>query len=71
MLVLSRKAGERIVIRNDIIIEVLERIGDKVRIGITAPPDVPIWRQELTSQGGRPKHPAKPEAPPCPPSSGT
>ena len=47
MLVLSRRKGERILIGREIIIEVTEIRGDKTRIGITAPPDVPIWREEL------------------------
>ena len=47
MLVLTRKAGERIVIDNDIVVEVLEVQGNRVRIGIQAPPGITILRQEL------------------------
>jgi carbon storage regulator len=47
MLVLTRKAGERIVIANNIIIEVLEIQGNRVRIGIQAPQGVAILREEL------------------------
>jgi carbon storage regulator len=47
MLVLTRKAGERTVIDNDIVVEVLEVQGNRVRIGIQAPPGVTILRQEL------------------------
>ena len=47
MLVLSRKKNERIVINNDIIITVVEIRGDKVRLGIIAPKDVPVHRQEI------------------------
>ncbi|GIW81467.1 MAG: hypothetical protein KatS3mg105_3274 [Gemmatales bacterium] len=47
MLVLSRKQKERIVINNHIKIEVVEIRGNKVRIGIIAPKDVPIVREEL------------------------
>jgi carbon storage regulator len=47
MLVLTRKVGERIVINTDILIEVLEVQGNRVRIGIQAPQGVPILRQEL------------------------
>jgi carbon storage regulator len=53
MLVLTRKAGERIVIDNDVVVEVLEVQGNRVRIGIQAPPGVTILRQELiTGQKG-------------------
>ena len=47
MLVLSRKKNETIVINNDIIITVVEIRGDKVRLGIVAPKDVPVHREEV------------------------
>ena len=47
MLVLTRKAGERIVIDNSIVVEVLEIQGNRVRIGIQAPSGVTILREEL------------------------
>ena len=47
MLVLSRKKNESIVINNDIIVTVVEIRGDKVRLGIVAPKDVPVHRQEV------------------------
>ena len=47
MLVLSRKKNESIVINNDIVITVVEIRGDKVRLGIEAPKDVPVHRQEV------------------------
>ena len=47
MLVLSRKAGQRIAIGNDITVIVLECTSGRVRIGIEAPPDVPIYREEI------------------------
>ena len=47
MLVLSRKKNESIVIANDIVITVVEVRGDKVRLGIEAPKDVPVHRQEI------------------------
>lgn len=46
MLVLSRKIGQRILI-GDAIVEVLQVRGDKIRLGISAPDDVPIVREEL------------------------
>lgn len=47
MLVLSRKKGESIVINDEITITVVELRGDKVRIGIAAPPEVPVHRLEV------------------------
>jgi carbon storage regulator len=47
MLVLTRKAGEQIVIGQDIVISVLDVRGDRIRIGISAPRDVPVHREEV------------------------
>lgn len=47
MLVLSRKKDESIVIDDNIIITVVEIRGDKVRLGIQAPREVPIHRSEI------------------------
>ncbi len=47
MLVLSRKRDEKIVIDHDIIITIVEVRGDKVRLGIEAPADVPVHRREV------------------------
>lgn len=47
MLVLTRKPGEKIIIAGNIVVEVLEVVGAKVRLGITAPEDVSIYRQEM------------------------
>lgn len=47
MLVLSRKKNERIVIAGGIVITVVEVRGDRVRIGIEAPKEVAVHRQEV------------------------
>ena len=47
MLVLSRKKNESIVINNDITIVVVEIRGDKVRLGVEAPREVPVHRREV------------------------
>ena len=47
MLVLSRKKNESIVINNDITIVVVEIRGDKVRLGIDAPREIPVHRREV------------------------
>ena len=47
MLVLSRKKNESIVIDNNITIVVVEIRGDKVRLGVEAPREVPVHRREV------------------------
>ncbi len=47
MLVLSRKKNESIVINNEITIVVVEIRGDKVRLGVEAPKEVPVHRREI------------------------
>lgn len=47
MLVLSRKKSESIVINDDIVITVVEVRGDKVRLGIQAPREIPVHRKEV------------------------
>ncbi len=47
MLVLSRKRNEQIVIGTDITLTVVEIRGDKVRLGIVAPKEVPVHRREI------------------------
>jgi len=47
MLVLTRKKNESIVINDDITIVVVEIRGDKVRLGVEAPKEVPVHRREV------------------------
>jgi carbon storage regulator len=47
MLVLSRKKDEAIVVGDNVVITVVEIRGDKVRLGIEAPKEVPVHRQEV------------------------
>ncbi len=47
MLVLSRKKNESIIINNEITIVVVEIRGDKVRLGVEAPREVPVHRREV------------------------
>lgn len=50
MLALSRKKNEALIINNNIEITILEVKGDQVKIGITAPKDVPVYRKEVYVQ---------------------
>lgn len=50
MLALTRKKGESLVINNNIEVTVLEIRGDQIKLGITAPKDIPVYRKELYVQ---------------------
>jgi len=67
MLVLSRKKNESIVIDDNVVITIVEIRGDKVRLGIQAPRDIPVHRQEvlnaiLQSQRTDQNKPVSPQA---------
>ena len=50
MLALSRKKNEAIVVNNNIEITILEIKGEQVKIGISAPKEVPVYRKEVYLQ---------------------
>lgn len=50
MLALTRKKGESLVINNNIEITILDIIGNQVKVGIKAPKEVPVYRQEVYVQ---------------------
>lgn len=50
MLALTRKKGESLVINNNIEVTILEVRGDQVKVGISAPKEVPIYRKEVYLQ---------------------
>ena len=47
MLIITRKPGEKIMLGDDVTIEVIEVSGSSVRIGIAAPRSVPVYREEI------------------------
>jgi carbon storage regulator len=47
MLVLSRHRDESIMIGDDVVVTIVDIRGDKVRLGIQAPSDIPVHRQEV------------------------
>jgi carbon storage regulator len=57
MLVLSRKLGEKIYISDNICITIVDIDRGKIRLGIEAPRDVPIFRQELLADKKPPETP--------------
>ena len=67
MLVLRRKAGEAIVLNGMITIHVLAVEGERVKLGISAPPEVVIVRSELLEGQGQPGAPASAANPAAPP----
>jgi carbon storage regulator len=50
MLALTRKKGEALVINNNIEVTILDMRGDQIKIGVSAPKDVPIYRKEVYLQ---------------------
>lgn len=50
MLALSRKKSEALIINNNIEITVLEIKGEQVKLGISAPKEVPVYRKEVYAQ---------------------
>lgn len=47
MLILARRPHEHIVIGDDVVITVLEVVGNHVKVGIAAPPETPVHREEI------------------------
>jgi carbon storage regulator len=57
MLVLSRKPGESVVVGDGIVVTIVEIRGDRVRLGVEAPQNVPVHRREVYEAIRRPEHP--------------
>lgn len=49
MLIITRKAGEKLMLGDDVVVEVIEVSGSSVRLGIAAPRDLPVYREEIYS----------------------
>jgi carbon storage regulator len=47
MLIITRRQGEKIMLGDDIVVHVMEIVGNSVRIGIQAPRSVPVYREEI------------------------
>ena len=50
MLTLSRKKNESLIVNNNIEVTILDIKGDQVKIGISAPKEIPIYRKEIYMQ---------------------
>ncbi|MTD45515.1 carbon storage regulator CsrA [Conexibacter sp. W3-3-2] len=49
MLIITRRPGEKLMVGDDVVIEVIEVNGSSVRIGIAAPKSIPVYREEIYS----------------------
>jgi carbon storage regulator len=47
MLIITRKPGEKIMLGDEIVVHVMEIVGNSVRVGIEAPRSVPVYREEI------------------------
>ena len=47
MLIITRRPGEKIMLGDDIVVHVMEIVGNSVRVGISAPRSVPVYREEI------------------------
>lgn len=55
MLVLTRRPGEELVINSNIVVRIVDVRGNKIRLGIAAPPDVLVDRREVFDRRERPQ----------------
>lgn len=47
MLIVTRRAGEKVMLGDDIVVEIMEVAGNTVRVGIQAPRSLPVYREEI------------------------
>ena len=47
MLIITRKPGEKIMLGDDVVVHVMEIVGNSVRIGVQAPRSLPVYREEI------------------------
>ena len=66
MLVLTRKAGEEVVIGDNVIVKVVSIRGGTIRLGVEAPREVPVHRQEIFLRNGHTCEAAATYTSPCP-----
>jgi len=67
MLIITRRPGEKIIIGDEIVVHVMEIVGNSVRVGIEAPRSVPVYREEIWNAvrgENRAAADAAPESPP-------
>jgi carbon storage regulator len=47
VLIITRRAGQKIMLGDDITVEVMEVVGNSVRLGVAAPKSLPVYREEI------------------------
>ena len=47
MLIITRRAGEKVMVGDDVVVHVMEIVGNSVRVGIQAPRSIPVYREEI------------------------
>jgi carbon storage regulator len=47
MLIVTRRPGEKIMLGEDVVVEIMEIVGNTVRVGVQAPRSVPVYREEI------------------------
>ncbi|HEX2410138.1 MAG TPA: carbon storage regulator CsrA [Solirubrobacteraceae bacterium] len=47
MLIITRRPGEKIMLGDDIVVHVMEIVGNSVRVGVEAPRSIPVYREEI------------------------
>ena len=47
MLIVTRRSGEKIMLGDDIVVHIMEIVGNSVRVGIQAPRSIPVYREEI------------------------
>ena len=47
MLIITRRAGQKVMLGDDITVHVMEIVGNSVRIGVEAPKSLPVYREEI------------------------
>jgi carbon storage regulator len=47
VLIITRRPGERIMVGDEVTVEIMEIVGNSVRVGISAPRSVPVYREEI------------------------
>jgi carbon storage regulator len=47
VLIITRRPGERIMVGDEVVFEIMEIVGNSVRVGIKAPRSVPVYREEI------------------------
>lgn len=47
MLIITRRPGEKLMVGDDVVVHVMEIVGNSVRVGIEAPRSIPVYREEI------------------------